>query len=517
MTIVDQGEETLNRILRRADWRFLLPVPRFARSICFANGLLAQAVQAISGETIGLSEQSTGTCDLAVARNPDEQTLLAAWKSLRPGGACYLEWTFPQIGGPAAIRRRLQHIGFSQVVCYRPFPWPDRAPTLYWLSVESPQIIHYMLTKRIRHRMAERSGLHKLLEIAWQMALMSGVLTPLSVVAYKAPVASSGILEQIRASWTKWCAEPVPQQLDCMLLTGGARRINKVVGLVFSESARKPWLVVKMARIPEASAALDRETANLRAVHAVRSGGVRGVPKILFAHQWAEQTVLAETVHTGRPFYNLLRQDNCQEMTLKVTEWLAAFAGTPTPCPRSDWWDRLVEPVIHEFEETFGPVLDPEKLRKTRDLLSSLGDLPLVCEQRDCSPWNVLVDDDGELVILDWESAEPRGLPLLDLIYFLTYTVFFLDGSMESHHYRESYRAALDPSTSTGNLVTMCQELYMRSLGLDPSVMRPLRVFTWLVHSRSEYARLVNDGAGQPDPITLQNSLFVSLWEEDLA
>src|SRR5436190_718658 len=95
-------------------------------------------------------------------------------------------------------------------------------------------------------------------------------------------------------------------------------------------------------------------------------------------------------------------------------------------------------------------------IRETRARLAALGDLPLVCEQRDFSPWNVLIAADGALVVLDWESAETEGLPGMDLIYFLAYLAFFLDGAMESGRFRESYRAALDPATFTGAVQAEC-------------------------------------------------------------
>jgi len=200
-----------------------------------------------------------------------------------------------------------------------------------------------------------------------------------------------------------------------------------------------------------------------------------------------------------------------------VTEWLATLAGHAQPCLRSDWWDQLIEATVGEFERNFGRVIDLAKIQTTRAILATLCDLPLVCEQRDCSPWNILIADDGGLVILDWESAEPRGLPMLDLVYFLTYLIFFLDGALESKRFTESYRTLLDPATFTGRIVADCQQIYMDCVGLDPIVLRPLRLLTWLIHSRSEYQRFVAESAGQPDPTDLRRSLFVSLWEEELS
>jgi hypothetical protein len=285
-----------------------------------------------------------------------------------------------------------------------------------------------------------------------------------------------------------------------MLLTGGAKPINKVVGLVFGESDQSPRLIVKLARIAEATKALEREAANLRAVQELRSDRVRGVPQVLFLQKWAGQIVLGETALIGQPLYTRLRRDTCRDLALKVTEWLADLASRTQPSQRSKGWARLIEHTVDEFEQNFGEMIDPAKMQATRAHLATLGDLPLVCEQRDCSPWNVLIDSAGELVILDWESAEPRGLPLLDLVYFLTYLMFFLDGAMESQRFTESYRATLDPTTFTGRIVAECQQRYLACVGLDSSVLLPLRLLTWLIHSRGH-----------------QRELFISLWEEELS
>ena len=518
MVAIDrQDEAAVNRIMRRADWRFLLPDPWPARCICFADGLLAQAVAAISDRVIDPKTHPVGDCDLAVAHNPTRQTLQAAWEALRPGSTCYIEWTSPLAGGPARLRQQLESIGFTEAVCYWPWPWPDRNSTLYWLPVEAPHVVQYFLAHRTPGHAPLSRVWSKVLEVVWRISLSLRLLAPLSMIARKPPVAEATLLDLIQADWSNWSSAPPPPRLDWMLLTGGAKMINKVIGLVFAETDRCPRLIVKLARVGESAAGLDRETANLRAVRALQPDQVDGVPQVLFSRKWAGQTVLGETALTGRPLYTVLRRDNYRDLALKVTEWLACLAGHAPPCARSDWWDRLIETSVGEFERSFSQVLDPAKLQATRTMLASLGDLPLVCEQRDCSPWNILIANDGELVMLDWESAEPRGLPILDLVYFLTYLSFFIDGAMDSQRFMESYRAALDPATFTGRVVAECQQRYLARVGLDPDVLLPLRLLTWLIHSQSDYRRLAAEGISQPKPSDLRRSMFVSLWEEELA
>src|SRR5215831_2449121 len=94
-------EKIRNKLLRRVDWRFLLPNSRPTKSICFAKGLLAEAVELISESVVDASfPDPPGDCDLAVAVNPSPATLRAAWAALRPGGGSYTEWYSASAGGP---------------------------------------------------------------------------------------------------------------------------------------------------------------------------------------------------------------------------------------------------------------------------------------------------------------------------------------------------------------------------------------------------------------------------------
>ncbi len=521
MTVADlQRERDPNRLLRRADWRFLLSNPQPVKSICFAHGLLAEAVALISDHLVEPHHSPPGDCDLAVAVNPDPATLRAAWTALHPGGMCYSEWYSPLTGGPEGVRRRLEAAGFTGVTCYWPWPWPDRGSPLFWLPIEAPEALHYFLTTRPRAPSMMLRARSMVFQALWHLGLHARLIVPICVTARKSMAVEAGadanLLDTIRAEWSAWDLGLTPKRLSWLLLTGGQSSINKVVGLVFADSDRQPRMIVKWPRVPESIPALAQEAATLQAVQTLRPRGMPGVPRVIFFRECTGRTALGETVLKGQPLFTLVRPDNYRDLALKVTDWLADLAGHAPSHSRTDWWNRLIETALTDFEQSFGIVLDPSRLRETRAILSTLGDLPLVCEHRDCSPWNVLVGAGGDLILLDWESAELRGLPSLDLIYFLTYMAFFLDCAMESGRFRESYREALNPTTFTGQVQAECEQRYCERIGLDPATLRPLRLLVWLIHSQSEYKQFVAEAAGRPKPATLRRSLFVSLWEEEL-
>jgi aminoglycoside phosphotransferase (APT) family kinase protein len=177
----------------------------------------------------------------------------------------------------------------------------------------------------------------------------------------------------------------------------------------------------------------------------------------------------------------------------------------------------VIDPALDEFQRSFGAVLDPVMLRESADMLAGLRDLPRACEHRDFIPWNVLVGPTGALGVIDWEAGELRGVPAVDLIYFLSYLGFALDRALPpSTRMMRSYRTGVDPRTFTGAVHRECVSRYIDATGLDPAVVRPLRQFTWILHSRFEYRRLVADFGASPTSEVLRRSVLLRLWEEEV-
>jgi hypothetical protein len=410
--------------------------------------------------------------------------------------------------------------GFTDITCYWPWPWPDSGIPQFWLPIEAPEALHYFLATRPRSPSVILRAFNKVYQMLWHIGLSTRLIIPICVTARKPgafePDVSVDLVDTIRTEWSAWGLGAAPSRLTWLLLTGGLSTLNKVVGMVFSDFDSQPRLIVKWPRVPESIPALFQEAATLQGIHMLRPGGLPGVPRAIFIREFAGRTVLGESVLKGQPLFTLLRPDNYSDLAFKVTDWLADLAGHTPLCSKTDWWNRLIGTTLTDFEQSFGGVLDPVHLVDTQAILSNLDDLPLVCEHRDCSPWNVLVGADGDLAVLDWESAEPCGLPALDLYYFLTFLAFFLDGAMKSGRFRDSYRASLSPNTFTGQVRMECELRYFERIRLDPAVLRPLRLLVWLIHSKSEYKRFVAEADGRPTPTTLRGSLFVSLWEEEL-
>jgi hypothetical protein len=489
------SEPQRNELLRRVDWRFLLRIDRLPTTVSFAGSRLTRALELVSTSVVRAGEQ-TEQVDLAALVSPRSRSLSAAYDALRPGGEVYVEWYLPVLDATRA-QRRLEAAGFVNVRCYLCWPWPQRSPK-FWLPLDAPEAIASFLAARPRDG-RRRSAL---LRAAWRAAVRLRLMIPLCTIAQKPGDEAEANGGELRSD------------ISWVLLTGGRRSINKVVGLGYTDSQRQPQIAVKFARNPSEDEPLEREAATLRLLGET-TVELGGVPEVLFVERRSGRVALGETAVAGQPLLHSLDHGSFPTIASQVTSWLGDLARGEVQ-PRAAWFERLVESPVHEFERKFASVLDADETARGRQILATLTDLPIVCEHRDCSPWNVLHADDGSLAVVDWESSEPAGLPGLDLVYFLTYAALFVEQTMDTGGAAETYARTLDPRSTVGVVVRACEESYCARLGLDPHQLRPLRLLCWVVHSRSEYGQLEQDALGPPTRDALAGSLFLSLWRQEL-
>jgi hypothetical protein len=237
-------------------------------------------------------------------------------------------------------------------------------------------------------------------------------------------------------------------------------------------------------------------------------------PTVAFSVDSGPLVAVAETAHRGVPLLTVLNRRNYRRFAFQGTDWLIDLAHT-TRRDQSTSASRIARDVLDEFELNFGAVVEAAPLAEARRVLTRLEGLPLVCEHRDFSPWNLFVLPGRRLAVFDWESSEPEGLPLLDLIYFLTYMASALLGGNPADVIR-AWHAAHDRHNLQGEVHHECLVRYVGGLRLDTGMVPALSLLTWMIHSRSEYRRMVADAGGQPSLEALRRSLFLQLWRTEL-
>lgn len=480
--VLGDGELRLN-LAARARERVERDLTR-ERMAARVTGVYRELVGEASAEAEALPESR---------RNP--MLRRADWRFALPNAELIAKRRLPLPGAAARARRRAEAEGFESVRVYWPGPLPHRLPQ-FWLPVESSEAAAHLLTER-----KPGSVVEKALHGCWRLARRAGLLAPLYVVGRRG---GAGGVDDL----------PLPPSSQLLLLTGGHRSINKVVGLVFSDGVAEPTAAVKFARVVEAEAGLEREAAILRKLGEERPG-LDGVPGFRGEGRRAGHLAVVEDALAGRSLLDQLTPQNFEEVAMRVTRLLIELARIDRR-HESHWRHRLIEDPIAKFERDFGAVILPGSGAAVRAILDGLGDLPAVPEHRDCSPWNVLLTPGGDPALLDWESAEPEGLPGLDLVYFLANCAFVLDGAIESGRTRESYAKLLDPRTDYGRIARRARNEYIGALGIGAAEFRRLRLLCWIVHSRSDYRHLQLESRGAPPAEKLREAMFLGLVAEEV-
>ncbi|HEU5253641.1 MAG TPA: glycosyltransferase [Solirubrobacterales bacterium] len=431
------------------------------------------------------------------------------WRFLLPNAELVAHWRFPRPGGVRRARRHAEAAGYTDVRAYWAGPLPHRLPQ-FWLPLDSEEATGHLLASR-----APRSTAGVLLRHLWRLGRSAGLLAPIYVVGRRPDSPDEPEI-------------PLSPSSRLLLLTTGHRSINKAVGLAFEAGEAAPAAAAKFARVAEAEPGLEREAAVLRRLREERPG-LDGIPRLLGEGSRSGRLAVVQEAVAGRSLLDVLSPANFEEMATKVTRVLFELAEGDGQVPHTAidhpmggetqprGPGRQAELALEAFAQDFGSVVDPALLDDARRLLADLGEMRPAVEHRDCSPWNILIGPGGDPVLLDWESAEPDGLPGLDLVYFLANCAFVLDGALESGRTRETYARLLDPATPHGRVAARALGDYTAALGISDEDFRRLRLLTWIVHSRSDYRHLQLEAAGEPPVEALRGSVFLGLAEEELA
>lgn len=454
--------------------------------------------------------------DLAVLQDPDSRTLTTAWRALREGGACYVEWSTPLPIGPRFARNRLVAAGFRDVRCYWPRPAPDAGPAVVWLPIDDSQALARFAGSDGLPRTPARSLRHLVRRLQLGIAPAVHLGRPFCAVGWKDTHDTPRLLGRaVNTRWKEWRLGSPPEQATCLLVTPGHRAIGKAVTIVFRRGDGRPRAVVKMPRVPESLPRLRHEAAVLEGL-AQRPQLPPGIPARLAWEERAGTAMLVESFVNGVPLPAAPGPTAYRDIARIGTEWLVKLAHATAAMREGDARDSVITPALMRFERDFGAVADPALLRSSRARLAAIPPLVSVCEHRDFGPWNLRRATDGGLGVLDWESATLAGLPVLDLVYFLTYLAFSAAGAGDVAARRECYQRALLSSHPVAAVASEALERYTSAVGVPAEAVPGLRLLTWIVHARSDHAHLAADAGGPPTPAALRGSLFFGLWQEEL-
>jgi aminoglycoside phosphotransferase (APT) family kinase protein len=307
--------------------------------------------------------------------------------------------------------------------------------------------------------------------------------------------------------------------LSAVVITPRFRASSHVLFLISAGGRSEPVIVAKTPRLAQATTSIEREVSNLRAVQALRLGGFDSIPRVVAYEEHCGYPILVETALVGKHMDPNAVRHNLAGCCQKVVAWLAdlhQFRNLRKDA-QDDWFDRLIDEPLGYFSERFPVSKEEQKLlEQTRALIAPLRtmNLPLVFEHGDLSHPNLLIRQDGALGVLDWELADPYGLPAYDLFFFLTYAAFALADARNNGAHLPAFQSAFWGPTSWAAPYV---EDYVQQLGLPTAALKPLFVFAWLRYLVGLLKRLdnttpMNVQFGTETANWLRTNRYYSLW-----
>lgn len=338
----------------------------------------------------------------------------------------------------------------------------------------------------------------------------------------------NGVLQFLHAERARLRLEQfgVTGRLASVMLTPRFHASSHVVFLVLAEGRADPVLVAKVPRLGGHSPTLEREAANLRAVHARRPSGQPGAPRLVAFEPHNGWPILVETALVGRAFDRAaVRRDPARACAMGV-DWLVGLAAPAPTAPAhppagassaalaegaGEWEHGALAAIARTREDS---ALIDRTLALTEPL--SRAKQSAVFEHGDFSAPNVLRLRDGRIGAVDWELANPGGLPATDAFFWLTYVAFARSGARNVADQVAAFRTAFFGPRAWARPYVLD---YADRIGIATECLTPLFVATWARYVSGLARRLAEAGAGWSagrDTGTmswLRQNRYFALWQ----
>jgi hypothetical protein len=281
--------------------------------------------------------------------------------------------------------------------------------------------------------------------------------------------------------------------------------------LADADAGEAPRYVVKMVRASRFNSRLENEYRALRLLgrsSAVASGSV---PRAVFIGHHAGLAIVGETLVAGAPFTRVSRATaDCPYFNAAV-EWFTALAANTTAHDSSPGeamstcaW------LLRQFNELYHSTADERQFLETQMATLDRGAsrLPTVFQHGDPGTWNMLATPGSGVALLDWEAAEPHGVPLWDLLYFLrSYAV----GAARSGGVRnplEGITLQLLGDTALSTRAAEAITAYCHRVRLPHGLVEPLFYGCWMHRALKEATRLPRERLGRGHYVNLLRLLI---------
>ena len=510
---------------RGASWCFLLPSLELGRVVCLgspsraalttlglsgaelvvcaprrrlealrrANSALPNLslLETSAGEPVPLPDESADLVFLTGRANRRVKTEIE--RLLRPEGIAYAEYheLVPRLLGGGV--RSLGRLGPTQRLWLAPVAEEIRVAA----PLEDIRTIAYLESRFLARRPLRRRLLRHPLQVLGRQRFVSRLARRRGLLVHRTSAASvTDPPRYLQAIAAQAGVDLVGHGWG--LAAPGVYGSQKLLLFLFDGADGAPAYVAKITRDARHNGRLENEWRVLNLLRSQGIGDDGTVPEPLFLDSHATLAVLGETAIDGLPFLERTEASVGCPHARAAIDWLLEL-GTRTAHHAPDEALRATEvlgQLVDRFDDLYRVDTDhvaflTAQARRLRDAAPAL---PLVFQHGDPGPWNLVVRADGRLAFLDWEAAEPDGMPLWDLFHFFRSFGFLVSRAAGERDPLKSFSDQILADSDVGRLLAETTSRFCAKCELAPNLVEPLFYLSWMHRALKEAARLPADG-----------------------
>jgi hypothetical protein len=396
----------------------------------------ARVIEGGSTAVIGSPQAEAGSTDLVVVRAAGLDALRPAWRRrvarqvhelLAPEGVAYVLSPGPS---RALIRRAVGRRDLRSAGALLHLPRAQRTQLLVPLTASEGA--------RIR---AQEPG-----PLSWRRRALGGALRlrpARAALTLLLPDVGLVMQRPRGRSCFSWLYEAagIPEAAPLATIAVSWRGLGAGATVIgWSPGAWKGVVVAKVAL--DSKDALAAEHASLVELGAAARDAGAGVPRPQGLRRVGPWRALIETHVPGRPAGDLLRRDAGRTLPLliEITRWLARWHRATVSVKPLD--EARVTALLLGPLATLDGLLGDESYRRWVTALAARiqgRPAPMVAAHNDLTMANVVWSDRHGLGVLDWATAGPDGLPLMDFFYAVVDAVHAAEGGSRVQAFEASF------------------------------------------------------------------------------
>jgi len=354
---------------------------------------------------------------------------------------------------------------------------PDQATSRFLVPLQRPTMRYAISTIPMRHW--KRRAVMLALQVPNSIHILAHLLPWVGFVARRPRAART-------FAWLSWLGGTQEASGSAMMSISWRGKTGAVILHRFGNQGDQPLQVAKIT--PLDSRTLEHEAAILKRLGASAWDAGARVPQALYLDRIGQCEVLLQSAMHGQPAATLLATRSVQlhDVLELLTSWLARWHRTTLVSQQLDG-ERLHRAVGVPMA-TLAPLLpncDAYTQWLDQRCEEVIGiEVPLVATHNDLTMWNVLLDKDAHLSIVDWAEGAVQGFPLVDFFYAVTDAIA---AAGEDGNRLDAFKACFtDTGPYTSSIRRLVQQMH-RAIPIPQAIGELCFHICWLHHAANEH------------------------------